>query len=109
MSVFLVAMVRVDDPETYKQYTALTPDTIRAYGGRFVARGGTVDALEGPPFNQRMVILEFPTRERLDEWYNSPEYQEAKKLRVASAESQFLVINGVEDGYAPDAGVVKST
>jgi uncharacterized protein (DUF1330 family) len=108
MSVYLVSMIRVDDPETYKKYTSLTPPTVKAYGGRFLARGGNVDTIEGEPFKGRLVILEFPSKEAVNAWYASPEYQEARKYRVASSEANILVIEGTSGEDAPDAKVVKS-
>ena len=60
MPAYVVAMIDVHDPETYRKYTARTPATLKKHGGRFVTRGGAVTALEGEGFDGRMVILEFP-------------------------------------------------
>lgn len=38
MSAYLICRVTVADPAIYSQYTALSPDIIQAYGGRFLAR-----------------------------------------------------------------------
>jgi uncharacterized protein (DUF1330 family) len=108
MSVYVVSMIRVDDPETYKEYTSRTPPTVKEYGGRFLARGGTVDTVEGEPFKDRLVILEFPSKEAVDAWITSPEYQEARKYRVASSEANILVIEGTSGEDAPDPQVVES-
>jgi len=66
MSAYLICMVRVDDVETYKKYTARTPALIEKYGGRFLVRGGAVTAFEGAPFNDRLVVLEFPAKEAVE-------------------------------------------
>ena len=58
-----VYLVRVDDPEIYKNYTAHSPDVTNKYGGRFIVRGGPVEAIEGAPYNDRLVIVEFPSKE----------------------------------------------
>jgi len=108
MSVYVVSMIRVDDPETYNKYTALTPPTVKAHGGRFLARGGAVDTVEGEPFKQRLAILEFPSKEAVRAWFASPEYQKAKKYRDASSEARILVIEGTAGEDAPDPKVVKS-
>ena len=63
MGVYLVCMVRVDEPESYKNFTAHSPDVINKYGGRFIVRGGPVEAIEGAPYNDRLVIVEFPSKE----------------------------------------------
>ncbi len=108
MSVYLVAMVKVNDVETYKKYTDRTPAIAKKYGARFLARAGGVEALEGEPFHDRLVIVEFPSKKALNEWYNSEEYQAAVKFRHASSEGRLLVIEGVEDMDNPDAKVVKA-
>ena len=101
-------MVRVDDPEAYKKYAAQTPSIVKKYGGKFLARAGEVDTIEGEPFHDRLVIVEFPSKQAAREWYASPEYQAALKYRKAACKGQLLVIEGVSNTQAPDAKVVKS-
>lgn len=109
MTAYLIATVRVDDPETYKKYTAQTPALVAKYGGKFIVRGGEVEALEGPESTSRIVVIEFPSREVIRTFYHSPEYQDVAKIRHAAAESSFLVVDGVPGGVeAPDAKVSKS-
>lgn len=109
MTAYLVGVVRVDDPETYKNYTAQTPGIIARYGGKFLVRGGDVEAIEGPAFTQRMVILQFPSKEAFKTFYHSPEYQKVVKIRQGAAESNFWLVDGLPDGVAvPDAQVTKS-
>ena len=105
MSAFMIATVRIHDPETYKDYTALTPATIAAHGGKFVVRGGQIDTLEGEPFEERLVILEFPSRQAAHDWYNSPEYQAAAKIRQAASIARFIVVDKVPEGLTPEARV----
>ena len=62
--------------------------------GRFIARGGRSVTLEGPPARARAVIVEFPSFERAQEFYNAPEYVEARKLRAGAATAQFVLVEG---------------
>jgi uncharacterized protein (DUF1330 family) len=102
-------MVRVDDVETYRKYTARTPALIQKYGGRFLVRGGAVEALEGAPFKDRLVVLEFPSKEAAHRFYRSPEYQEIIRFRHASSESRFLLAEGTPEGVVvPSDQVVSS-
>jgi len=96
MPAYLIARVHVTDPERYKGYAALTPAAIAKHGGRFVVRGGAVTTLEGPPENDRVVVIEFPSAERAREFWSSPEYAEAKSKRQGAASGQFILV----DGYA---------
>lgn len=108
MSAYLVAMVHVDDAETYKRYTARTPELIEKHGGRFLVRGGSIETIEGPEFKDRLVLVEFPCKDAVKKFYESPEYQEIKEFRTASSEATFLLAEGVASGVTPDAKVVTS-
>ena len=59
MAAYVIADIDVTDPVTYEDYKKLTPALIAAYGGKFVARGGTAEVLEGEWSPHRIVILEF--------------------------------------------------
>lgn len=49
MKAYWIAHVDVTDPEQYQQYTQRAPAAFAAFGGRFLARGGRSEALEGRP------------------------------------------------------------
>lgn len=95
MAAYMIARVEVTDRQQYKKYLALTPATIAKYGGRFIARGGKTISLEGSEESRRVVILEFPSLERAEQWYRSDEYQAAKKERAGAAKGDFLAVDGV--------------
>jgi len=95
MSAYAVVMVKVNDPETYRKYTAQTPQIVNKYGGRFLSRGGEVDTIEGEQFNDRLVILEFPTKQAIHDMFSDPEYKAAAEYRMASSEARILAIDGV--------------
>ncbi len=96
MPAYLVARIRVTDPEKYRGYMALSPAAIEKHGGRFLARGGEVVTLEGEPEERRVVIVEFPSLEAARTFYDSPEYREARAAREGAAEAQFFVVEGLE-------------
>lgn len=95
MSAFVIAMVDVKDAARYEGYRQMVLPTITAYGGRFVARGGRTEVLEGAWTPRRVVIVEFPSVERAKAWWASPEYAEAKALRQATSDGTLIVIEGV--------------
>ena len=96
MPAYLIARVRITDPERYKDYAKLTPAASARYGGRFVVRGGEVTTLEGPDERDRVVVIEFPSLEQARTFWSSPEYGEAKAKRAGAATGQFILV----DGYA---------
>ena len=95
MSAYVIAVVDVKDPVRYETYRAMVLPTITAYGGRFIARGGRTEVLEGPWPPRRVVIVEFPSLERAKEWWNSVEYSEAKAIRQATSDGTLIVVEGV--------------
>lgn len=92
---YVLVQVDVTNPQQYGEYTKLSPGIIEKFGGRFIARGGRTLTLEGPPARGRVVIIEFPTFERAQEFYNSQEYQAAKKVRAGAATAQFVLVEGM--------------
>jgi uncharacterized protein (DUF1330 family) len=95
MPAYVVVDVDVKDRERYAEYVKLAPPSIAQYGGRYVARAGRTETLEGEWAPRRFVILEFPTYERAKEWWSSPEYAPAKALRQATAETEMVLTEGL--------------
>ena len=95
MSAYLIAEVEVTDPAVFEQYRAGVPATIAAYGGKYLVRGGALEALEGTWQPKRVIILQFDSMARLKEWYQSKEYAPLIALRKASAKTNVIAIEGV--------------
>jgi uncharacterized protein (DUF1330 family) len=95
LPAYVIANVNIEDPVRYEDYKRMVPATLTPFGGRFIARGGEVDVLEGSWRPERLVILEFPSVEHARRWWNSPEYAEARALRQATSTGTLLVLAGV--------------
>ncbi len=54
--------------------------------------------LEGSGPAPRSVLLEFDSPECAMEWYNSPQYQEALKMRLRSAKTTVTLLTGSDAG-----------
>jgi uncharacterized protein (DUF1330 family) len=97
MPAYLVVNIDVQDSERYALYRAMVPATLAAFGGRYLARGGHTEVLEGDWQPSRLVIVEFPSVERAREWLESPEYAEARAIRRATTRTDMVVIDGIAD------------
>jgi uncharacterized protein (DUF1330 family) len=95
VAAYVIATVEVKDPVRYEEYRRMVLPTITAFGGRFIARGGRTEVLEGDWTAGRLVIVEFPSLERAKEWWSSPEYSEARAIRQATSDGTLVVIEGV--------------
>ena len=95
MPAYVVVELEVTDPVRYEAYKKLAPPTIAAYGGKYLARGGQTEVLEGDWLPKRLVILEFASLEQARAWIDSPEYRPARELRQQSARTKMVLIEGL--------------
>lgn len=95
MPAYIIVDIEITDPATYDTYKGPAAATVAQYGGRYLARGGKAENLEGDWDPKRVVILEFPTSEQAKKWLNSPEYAPARKLRHAASRGRMIVVEGV--------------
>ena len=96
MTAYIIARVDVTDAEQYAKYRAETPAAIAEFGGRFIVRGGEAETLEGAPENRRVVVIEFPSMERLREFFHSERYQKVRALRLEASQADVLAVDGVD-------------
>lgn len=93
MTAYWIARVKVSDPEAYGAYAKRVPAAVEPFGGRFLARGGRVECLEGAAF-PRNVVIEFPDFDSAVACYNSSAYQEAKAFAEGAAERDVIILEG---------------
>jgi len=95
MSAFVIVDITVHDPVRYESYKKMAAPTVEAHGGRYVARGGKVEVLEGNWPTGRFVILEFQTAAQARAWWDSEDYRPARALRHATATTKMILVEGV--------------
>ncbi|TPI33434.1 DUF1330 domain-containing protein [Mesorhizobium sp. B2-1-8] len=69
--------------------------TLEPFGGRFLVHGGNLEVMEND-WPGHLIIIEFPDRERLRDWYDSPAYRAILALRTANSRSDVVFADGVE-------------
>jgi uncharacterized protein (DUF1330 family) len=95
MPAYVIVEVYIHDYKEYEEYKKLTPGAIAAFDGKFIVRGGHTITLEGEWKPERMVVLEFPTVERANEWWNSEIYSKPKRIRQGAAKTKMIIVEGV--------------
>jgi uncharacterized protein (DUF1330 family) len=95
MAAYIVVDLTVNDPEGFARYRDMVPPTVAAYGGRYLVRGGAITPLEGDWNPRRITVLEFPSVEQARAWWDSPEYAEAKELRMRTTTTNMIIVEGV--------------
>lgn len=94
MAAYVIGDIEVTDQALYDDYRRQVPATVEKYGGKFVARGGRTEPLEGGWAPKRLVMLEFATLEQALKWYRSPEYAPLIALRKRAARGRLIAVEG---------------
>ncbi len=95
MAAYVLLNIDVTNPERYAEYVKVAGATVEQYGGRYLVRGGTAKKLEGSIEPKRFVVLEFPSLERANAWWDSADYREPKAIRQRAAVSDTILVEGV--------------
>lgn len=95
MPAYILVDITITDPAGYEAYKPQAAATIKAFGGRYLARGGATEVLEGDWQPNRVVLLEFPDAATARAWLASDEYQGPRALRQATATSNMVLIHGM--------------
>lgn len=96
MTVYAIVALKITNEEKYKLYAAGVAPFLMKYECQCLAADLEPTVLEGDWPYTRTVILSFPDMERLNGWYNDPEYKELAKYRWESSTAQVAVLKGFE-------------
>jgi uncharacterized protein (DUF1330 family) len=94
MPAYFIAEVEVSDPEGFKAYASQVAATAEQYGGRYIARGGTIHPIEGEA-PKRLVISVWDTVEDAKRWHRSPEYSKIIGIRHRTAKTRAFIVEGL--------------
>jgi uncharacterized protein (DUF1330 family) len=96
MAAYVFANIRqITDQGAYDEYRAQVLATITRYDGRFLARAGRAEVLEGDAEAGRVVVIEFPSYEQAKAWYDSDEYRPLVELRQRASDGELILVDGV--------------
>ncbi|MFH1091525.1 MAG: DUF1330 domain-containing protein [Pseudomonadota bacterium] len=96
MSAYMIIEQDVVHQEIYDEYVARVPATVKKFGGRYLARGGRITSFSGDWHPQRIILIEFPTLDHIQQWLSSPEYQEIISIRLKSTNARAIAVEGLE-------------
>ena len=94
MTAYVISDVEPRDSDLIDRYRKLAQASIEKYGGRYIVRGGAVEAVEGDWTPRHIVIVEFPSMDRAHEWYRSEAYAEALIVREQALSRRLIFVEG---------------
>ena len=95
MKGYIVCVYKsISNEEKLKEYAVKARAAVEKYKGRFLIRGGKSINNEGEK-SPRTVVIEFPSYDEANSFYNSKEYQDAHAILKGNAIRQFQIVEGV--------------
>jgi uncharacterized protein (DUF1330 family) len=94
MKAYLVLDLTVNDFGRFKQYIAEIPAFIARHSGKYIVQGVRPTTIEGDWKPDRMVIIEFPARDKAEAFLGDPEIQDLFKVRHDTTTSRLVLADG---------------
>jgi uncharacterized protein (DUF1330 family) len=95
MKYYAIAEITITDRTWVGDYVANVTPMIERYGGRYLARTGRVDKVEGQrPAAQTYLIIEWPSNTAAQTFYDSAEYRPYRQRRIDGAQNEFVLVAG---------------
>lgn len=99
MTCYAIGLLRnVEMGPEIRNYLEFIDETLALFGGRFIIHGGKKYMLEGQT-DDDLIVIEFPSRESAEGWYQSAAYQEIIDYRRKHSEGVVLLIEGVDAAH----------
>ena len=94
MKGYLILDFSINDFSLFKEYIDKIPAFIKKHGGRYVVQGVEPEIMEGNWEPERVVVLEFPTKEIAKNFLADPEAQPLFSIRHNATESKLILVEG---------------
>ncbi len=93
----IVERLSTTGPESIQeQYGKVSREIVAKFGGRYLARSQHNELLEGDSSTPCCIaILSFPSVEAAKSWFDSPENQDAAKIRRSGATFRIISVEGL--------------
>lgn len=95
MAAYVITDVDIYDIEHYVAYQQAMRPLLAAVGARYLVRGGPFRVYEGDYEPRRLVVVEFPTLEAVDDFYDSEGYQALEPQRRDCSSARIIAVDGL--------------
>jgi uncharacterized protein (DUF1330 family) len=95
MPAYVIFDVQIDDAARYQEFMAGVKPALEQAGAVYLARGGAHKVYEGDWHPRRIVLLQFPTVQAWEDFYNGPTYQGLKSIRDACSSARLVSVEGL--------------
>lgn len=94
MSAYVIFDVEILDMTMYQEFMTGVKPALEAAGAKYLTRGGAHKVYEGGWEPRRIVILEFPSINAWEQFYEGPVYQGLKSIRDQCSSARLVSVEG---------------
>jgi uncharacterized protein (DUF1330 family) len=94
MNGYLILDLSIKNIESFLEYVDKIQEFIKRHGGRYIVQGAEPEIIEGDWHPDRVVILQFPSKEKAREFLDDPEAQSLFAIRHKSTTSKLILAEG---------------
>ena len=94
MTAYMIVHAKIHDRDKFIHgYAPAAAKLVAQHGGKYIVRAPASETLEGSlQSGASVVISEWPNKQSILDFWNSPEYKEAKKLREGVADCEVSIV-----------------
>lgn len=95
MATYFIISTKIDnqkDRRPYDEYIQKVKPIVESFGGKYIVRSENIAALSDSWQPNRVIIIEFASKEQIEGWLSSKEYKEIEKLRINSVISNAIIV-----------------
>jgi len=96
MKAYLVLDFSITDVQGFLRYVDAIPAFIEKHAGKYIVRGAEPAVMEGDWAPERMVILEYPSRENARAFLGDPDAQALFGVRHRTTVSKLVLVEGCD-------------
>ena len=95
MAAYVIVDSVITDKPVFDDYLQQVPSIVETHGGKYLARGGAIQVVQGDWTPNRIVVVEFDSTEQAQAWQDSPEYADLKAMLNSSSNTSVIIVEGV--------------
>lgn len=94
MSAYLILDMEIHDFGLFRSYASEIPAFVEKHCGRYLVLSSEVETIEGSWSPQRVVVIEFPSKEYAQRFINDPEAEPIFSIRKKSTTTKIILSEG---------------
>ena len=95
MAAYVIVDSVITDQAVFDDFLEQVPAMVEAHGGKYLARSGAIDIVQGDWTPNRIAIVEFESVELARGWQDSPDYAELRAMLNRSSNTSVIITEGI--------------